>query len=1001
MQFGISAQVLKAIFGLEGNTATIVAAFIVILYSSFGGIRAVTFTDIMQLFMFSAMIPLLGLIIWDALPTPRHIGTILATQPHFSFSQFINNPMQLITAMALMVYCTIPDFQPTTFQRISMAKNIHQVKTSYTYAAIFYIILRLLLIWISILLVIDNVQLNLTNNNLISHLMNHYTITGLKGLLAVGIMAMVMSTADSHINAAAVLMTHDIVQPLGIQLKKPMLLTRIFAAVIGSIGLGITFYMQDLLQIVLLVASFYLAIISPSFLLAIFGFRSSSRAVLIGMGAGFFVVCTFLIVFGPKIYSEIRVASGLLANVLAYMSSHYLLKAPGGWVGIQDKAPLIAARQARQARRAKRKQNIKNFRLWPYLQNLLPKQAISYILLGIYILVATFLSLYNLPEVFKIAYPGFYKIIRYGLVLMASSFITFPIWPPSLNTKPYITVAWPLAQFILCVTTTLLAFISGFDLAHTLILAFNLVVFTLLLRWYVSLAMILLCIPIVFICIHIFLPAIGMPNIETPVDIQLFIFLLIISIILMLYFKHTHQQARQYVSQTNFLKHHQQHTAAQLHKAEAHQERFFQQLDVDTIRETLKQVKEQLQQATQKVEATPKVVLQIWKATIEKLEATADYLWQVIYTTRDHLPLHIATIHIDTLLHEISEEHTLSVTSTMKPPIILQKHTQKTALQCDKVKIKQLIHSSISKLQTHNPNNHPITLIISDTQLGYTLQHMANYTKKIQALNITLTTQSKVPPINNLYMATSYPTPNAHTENDKIIDAHYGYMAIAQHIHTFVVPLDVTSIRPKAMEQLGKPLPIVPATPAKVEKLEKEFLRQLKIKTNIDLNLVHKAIAVIKTYHHHQKRQSGECFYTHPMQVACILLDYTQDQDTLITGLLHDTVEDTKLSLSQVKAQFNPTVSHLVSQLTNLEDNLKKLQLSGYEQAIKLIQTNDPRVIKIKLADRLHNMRTIGAMSKTKQRQKADETIYFYVPMAKKLNLTAWAECIKPWPWRC
>ena len=264
-QFTVSVAVLKAIFGLNGDFATVIAAVIVIVYSSLGGIRSVTFTDIVQLFMFASILPLLALIMWDALPASQHISTTLATQPQFDFSQFISNPMQIVTAIGLMVYYAVPSFGPATFQRISMAQNIRQVQKSFTYSALFFLALVSLLIWISILLLANDPHLNLANNNVITHLIDRYTTTGLKGLLAVAIMAMVMSTADSNINAATILVMQNIIKPFKIKLRHLMPLTRLLAFLIGCTGLLITFLVKDILRIALLGASFYMPVITIPF----------------------------------------------------------------------------------------------------------------------------------------------------------------------------------------------------------------------------------------------------------------------------------------------------------------------------------------------------------------------------------------------------------------------------------------------------------------------------------------------------------------------------------------------------------------------------------------------------------------------------------------------------------------------------------------------------------------------------------------------------------------
>lgn len=151
----------------------------------------------------------------------------------------------------------------------------------------------------------------------------------------------------------------------------------------------------------------------------------------------------------------------------------------------------------------------------------------------------------------------------------------------------------------------------------------------------------------------------------------------------------------------------------------------------------------------------------------------------------------------------------------------------------------------------------------------------------------------------------------------------------------------------------------------------------------------------IKTYHAGVKRKSGEPFLTHPINVALILFEYCKDQDVVVSALLHDTVEDTSLSLPQVRARFGKTVAMIVEKLTNLEDKSKRFSLDNHEYIARLTQTEDKHVAYVKLADRLHNMRTIQGHSVNKQKKIAEETFQLFVPMAEKLGLVGVAKELK------
>ncbi|MHB9148221.1 MAG: sodium:solute symporter family transporter [Candidatus Amoebophilus sp.] len=198
----------------------------------------------------------------------------------------------------------------------------------------------LFVIWIGILLLANNP--NLSPNNLLNFIIDNYSYTWLKGLIGIGIISMAMSTADSDLNSSAVLFVNDIIKPLGIFNKNLMLITRVLALVLGAFALLLALRMQDLLSILLLFGSFYMPIVSVPLLLAIFGFRSTTRAVLIGMSAGFITVLWWEIFMGKTGINSLGL--GMVANLVFLIGSHYILQEQGGWVGIQKKRALTCSK---------------------------------------------------------------------------------------------------------------------------------------------------------------------------------------------------------------------------------------------------------------------------------------------------------------------------------------------------------------------------------------------------------------------------------------------------------------------------------------------------------------------------------------------------------------------------------------------------------------------------------------------------------------------------------
>jgi GTP diphosphokinase / guanosine-3',5'-bis(diphosphate) 3'-diphosphatase len=155
-----------------------------------------------------------------------------------------------------------------------------------------------------------------------------------------------------------------------------------------------------------------------------------------------------------------------------------------------------------------------------------------------------------------------------------------------------------------------------------------------------------------------------------------------------------------------------------------------------------------------------------------------------------------------------------------------------------------------------------------------------------------------------------------------------------------------------------------------------------------DLGLLQQAYDVAEEKHRHQRRKSGDPYITHPLAVATILAELGMDTTTLVAALLHDTVEDTDYSLELLRADFGDEVSHLVDGVTKL-DKVKLGTAAEAETIRKMIiaMARDPRVLVIKLADRLHNMRTMRFLPPEKQARKAKETLEVLAPLAHRLGM--------------
>lgn len=159
-----------------------------------------------------------------------------------------------------------------------------------------------------------------------------------------------------------------------------------------------------------------------------------------------------------------------------------------------------------------------------------------------------------------------------------------------------------------------------------------------------------------------------------------------------------------------------------------------------------------------------------------------------------------------------------------------------------------------------------------------------------------------------------------------------------------------------------------------------------------DISMVEKAYKVAGEAHNGQLRKSGEPYIIHPLCVAIILAELQLDKESIVSGILHDVVEDTEITSTDMKNMFGEEVAALVdgvTKLTQLSWSADKVEIQAENlRKMFLAMAKDIRVILIKLADRLHNMRTLQFMRPEKQREKARETMDIYAPIAQRLGIS-------------
>jgi len=175
------------------------------------------------------------------------------------------------------------------------------------------------------------------------------------------------------------------------------------------------------------------------------------------------------------------------------------------------------------------------------------------------------------------------------------------------------------------------------------------------------------------------------------------------------------------------------------------------------------------------------------------------------------------------------------------------------------------------------------------------------------------------------------------------------------------------------------------------DKIFKELVGRIKTyNPNVDVKILDKAYKTAKKYHGDQLRKSGEPFIVHPLRVGMILADIELDQTSIAAAILHDVVEDTEYNLEKVTSEFGNSIARIINGVTKLDKlvfNTKEEQQVSNIRKMIIAMSEDVRIIIVKLADRLHNMRTLSPLNKEKRKKIANETLEVYAPIAHRLGI--------------
>ena len=992
------AYVYEFLLGLKSHWAIGLGGLIAITYASMGGMKAVTITDVLQFVVLVIVIPMIANVLTNEVGS---IKALLSRVPAEKLQIAGHAKLGYYTSIAIFI-CVFSPFllSPPFVARMLMARDKKQATHMLFMGGVGLLFFSFLIMLIGLAAFV--LYPTVAPDKILPHVVSELFPIGLRGVCAAGLIAVIMSTADSFLHAAGLSVVHDVIQPLRTAKIQELRWVKYCTFGIGCAAILMALVPHSIFGIVTYGMGMMGATITIPFVAGVLGLKTDPRSFKIALWVTIPVFIAANLGFSTEIHHWAYPVS-LIVNLLAFLGTHV----------IQNKGFMIERRTNKQ------------YVLWhptrsgwhtwlPTPQKLL---AYSNHKLSQYgynsTLFALFLSLNYMVPFFMYSYSN---PATYGWILAIKSISIFlclglllkPYWPSKLLA--YFPTYYHLTLlYCLPFVTTFLFLLEERSIEWVVNVALSILFLIVLVDWITFFGL-----SILGVLLAIGLYKIGMDagSVHMDVDTRYTLTYAVIfaTLIGLLFARRKQKSFDTVVTQREQLIQDNQEAQGELLSATEAQIGFVHVLKKAGIEElgSAAHLSKQLLAISQQ-KGEIKDFEKLAQKLTDQLTPMALNMDKLVHRSTDFLRLEgVATLLLDNFLRALQQD----LQERGYKPQIAVRSLQK-ALQCDAEKIKKVILNSFALLRSVAGEDAPLLLGIEDTKLGYPVESVSpDHIKKVAALRFTITSAATLPTLEKLYYSQvneeKYTIPTDTSDlpllaNARIVKAHYGYSSTMSKDKDltliYVIPVDVRDVRSKDMDtpqmQLGASCPRADDTYPGAQGQEQAFLQAVKEKSQADLPLVEKAIHLIKDYHGPVMRKSGEPFYLHPLAVAQIVLDYNQDEATILGALLHDTVEDTPLTLEQVALLFNKEVSDIVSGVTHMESHQAttyKVLLSHPENIHRLLGEEDQRVLYVKLADRMHNMRTIAAKSHESQRRTAEETLLFFVPLAKYLGLMEAAE---------
>lgn len=333
LQLRLMSHMLSMVTGFQSQYCLLVAAIVALAYTSLRGAKQLTVAHFVQFYFFGTLLPELAYTIWDKVHDLKVVEQVLLSSPWFDTQEMFRWTPDLADALVLMLYFAVPSLNPTACQCIAMGKDTQQVRRAFKYAAGMWLCMMAFVVWITVLLLADNTAV--TRGRVVSCLISHYAFAGTRGFFALGIMAMALTTADAWLSVGAVALVNDMAPLHRIWPKTPLQAIRSTVWIIGSVACLLAWFAYDSWELLLLISSLHMPVVTVPLLCGVWGWRVRTHSVLISMVVGNTTVLLWTVAYG---FSAASILLGMLAHFISLRIGYSL---QGKESNATKKGPLV------------------------------------------------------------------------------------------------------------------------------------------------------------------------------------------------------------------------------------------------------------------------------------------------------------------------------------------------------------------------------------------------------------------------------------------------------------------------------------------------------------------------------------------------------------------------------------------------------------------------------------------------------------------------------------